>query len=119
MADDEPVVLSLTKTILKLHGYEVHSAVDGAAALEMHKSQRPIDLVLTDVVMPRLSGPALVHELKKETEGLRCVFMSGYNPEQIRDQGVNGVGCNYLRKPFTPEMLLKKVRETLDEKAGA
>ncbi len=114
VAEDEPIVLALTITILKIHGYEVFSAIDGAEALELHKAKPRVDLVLTDVIMPGLSGPALVHELKKDVQGLRCVFMSGYNPEQIKDRGIGDVSCNYLHKPFTPESLLKKVREALD-----
>lgn len=114
VVDDEPIILSLAKTILNLHGYEVHLAGDGAEALEIHRRMRSVDLLLTDVIMPRMSGPQLVHTLKDEVENFRCVFMSGYDQDQIRKQGVEAVGCDFLRKPFTPQTLLKKIRETLD-----
>jgi two-component system cell cycle sensor histidine kinase/response regulator CckA len=114
VADDEPVVLALTQHVLKLHGYRVVTAKDGAEALEVHRQMGPIDLLLTDVIMPQMSGPELAHALKQEIDDLRCVFMSGYDQEQIRDRGVADVGCNYLRKPFKPADLLKKVRDSLD-----
>jgi two-component system cell cycle sensor histidine kinase/response regulator CckA len=114
VVDDEPIILSLAKTILKLHGYEVHIAGDGAEALEIHRRMRSVDLLLTDVVMPRMSGPQLAHVLKEETENFRCVFMSGYDQDQIRQRGGEDIGCDFLRKPFTPDTLLKRIRETLD-----
>jgi CheY-like chemotaxis protein len=114
VADDEPIVLSLTQTILKLHGYRVLTASDGMEALEAHRKARPIDLLVTDVIMPRMTGPELAHAIKSEGEGFRCLFMSGYSAEQIRDQGAGDIGCDYLRKPFKPAELLEKVRRTLD-----
>lgn len=115
VADDEPVVLSLARTILGRCGYRVIPATDGDEALQICREHGgSIDLLLTDVVMPRMSGPELAHCLKKENGDLRCIFMSGYGPENIRQHGGSSLGCDYLRKPFTPEALLRKVRETLD-----
>jgi two-component system cell cycle sensor histidine kinase/response regulator CckA len=111
IADDEPVVLSLTKLILLKYGYKVLVATNGQEALQVLRSAGPVDLLLTDVVMPVMTGPELAHQMKQELADLRCVFMSGYDHEQIHK---HGVGCDYLRKPFTPEMLLRKVRQTLD-----
>ena len=115
VADDEPVVLTLTNVILKNYGYNVLLAKNGEEALEVHRQAGPVDLVLTDVIMPQMTGPELMHELKQESKNLRCVFMSGYDHEQIQRHGVKDLGCDYLRKPFTPEALLKKIRQTLDE----
>lgn len=114
IADDEPVVLSLARNILAKHGYHVYPATDGKEALEVFRQHQAIDLLLTDVVMPAMSGPELAHEIKQEAKDLRCIFMSGYDPDQIRDKGAGDLGCDYLRKPFTPEALLRKVRNTLD-----
>jgi CheY-like chemotaxis protein len=121
VADDEPVVLSLARIILHKHGYRVLSAVNGREALTVHQDAGPIDLLLTDVIMPEMSGPELAHAIKEMTGDLRCIFMSGYDQEQIREKGAGDIGCDYLRKPFTPEMLLKKIRQTLDggKKNGA
>jgi two-component system, cell cycle sensor histidine kinase and response regulator CckA len=118
VADDEPVVLTLAETILKSYGYRVVIAKDGAEALEVHRQTGPIDLLLTDVVMPRMSGPELAHVLKQEAEDFRCIFMSGYDQDQIRDRGVKDMTCDYLRKPFKPVDLLKKIRATLDSDSG-
>ena len=118
VVDDEPIVLSLARSILTRHGYHVLPAARGDEALLLYR-RGSIDLLLTDVVMPSMSGPELAHEIKKENSGLRCIFMSGYEPDQIKSYGPNGVGCDYLRKPFTPEVLLRKVRETLDAPANA
>jgi two-component system, cell cycle sensor histidine kinase and response regulator CckA len=114
VADDEPVVLCLARTILNLHGYQVVTAADGFEALEAHRKTKPIDLLVTDVIMPRMSGPELAHAIKLEDGRFRCLFMSGYSPEQIRDQAAGDVGCDYLRKPFKPAELLEKVRRALD-----
>jgi two-component system cell cycle sensor histidine kinase/response regulator CckA len=118
VADDEPIVLSLTRVILKNYGYQVLVAKDGKEALDVHQQSGPIDLLLTDVIMPAMTGPELVHALKQEVADLRCIFMSGYDKDQIQKRGVEDVGCDFLRKPFTPEALLKKVRETLDAGKG-
>jgi two-component system cell cycle sensor histidine kinase/response regulator CckA len=117
VADDEPIVLSTTQAILRIHGYKVHLATNGQEALEVHRQAGPLDLLLTDVVMPQMSGPELAHALKQEVDDLRCVFMSGYDQEYISQHGGQHIGCDYLRKPFTPEALLKKIRNTLDEVA--
>ena len=114
VADDEPIVLSLTRAILGNYGYRVTLAKDGAEALELHQSSGPMDLLLTDVVMPRMTGPELAHALKQEMGDIRCIFMSGYDQDYMQQHGGRDVGCDYLRKPFTPEALLKKVRSTLD-----
>ena len=114
VADDEPVVLILTKVILRNYGYNVLLAKNGEEAIEVHRASGPVDLVLTDVIMPQMTGSELMHELKQESKDLRCVLMSGYDHEQIQKHGVKDLGCDYLRKPFTPEALLRKVRHTLD-----
>lgn len=114
VADDEPLVLSLARVILCNHGYQVLLARDGKEALDLHQQTGHVDLLLTDVIMPAMTGPELAHALKQEVSDLRCVFMSGYDREQIQTQGVADIGCDFLRKPFTPQALLKIVRKTLD-----
>jgi len=113
LADDEPIVLGLARTILKRQGYRVISAEDGQKALELFQREPCVDLVLTDVVMPELTGPQLVHRIHSINKDVRCIYMSGYTHEQIRDKGAEDPGCDYLRKPFTAEMLLSAVRRQL------
>ncbi len=114
VADDEPVVLSLAQMILRNYGYQVLTARNGQEALKVHGQSGHVDLVLTDVLMPEMTGPELIHEIKQQEEEMRCIFMSGYDHAHIQKQGVKDLGCDYLRKPFTPEALLKKIRQTLD-----
>lgn len=113
LADDEPIVLGLAKTILKRNGYRVISAEDGQKALELFQQDPDVDLVLTDVVMPQLTGPQLVRQIHSINSGVRCIYMSGYTHEQINEKGAGDPGCDYLRKPFTPDMLLAAVRRQL------
>ncbi len=113
LVDDEPVVLTLARSILSHCGYQVHSFDDPLRALDENR-RFPIDLVLTDVVMPSISGPDLVKKIKAVHPHIPCIFMSGYDLNQIASQGINA-GCDYLRKPFTPEGLAKRVRHALGE----
>jgi two-component system cell cycle sensor histidine kinase/response regulator CckA len=113
LADDEPIVLNLAGTILRRYGYVVISASDGDKALELFHEYPEVDLVLTDVVMPSMSGPQLVHKIHAVNADVRCIFMSGYSPDQIREKGGEDPGCDYLRKPFTPDTLLKTVQRHL------
>ncbi len=117
LVDDEPVVLSLARTILNHCGYKVHEFDDPLKALDENPKIR-VDLVLTDVVMPNISGPDLVKRIKAEHPSIPCVFMSGYDVHQIRERGIDS-GCEYLRKPFTPEALVKKIRLALEEKSAS
>ncbi len=115
IADDEPLVLSLARSILARYGYQVIPAADGREALELCRNRlESIDLLLTDVVMPRMTGPELAHSVKEINGDVRCIFMSGYDPDHLKNQKTLNLGCDFLKKPFTPEALLRKVRETLD-----
>lgn len=113
LADDEPIVLGLAGTILKRHGYRVISAEDGQKALDLFQREPGVDLVLTDVVMPQLSGPQLMHRIHSINADVRCIYMSGYTHEQMAEKGAGDPGCDYLRKPFTPDMLISAVRRQL------
>ena len=75
-------------------------------------------MVITDVVMPGLGGRELVGRLKIMKPNIPVLFVSGYTEEGVRRQGVLEPGAAYLEKPFTPELLLRKVREVLDREAG-
>jgi CheY-like chemotaxis protein len=113
VADDEPIVLNLAGTILRRNGYQVIAATSGEKALELFHEDPEVDLVLTDVVMPAMSGPQLMHNIHAVNSGVRCIFMSGYSHDQIKERGADDPGCDYLRKPFTPDALLNTVRRHL------
>jgi signal transduction histidine kinase/ActR/RegA family two-component response regulator/uncharacterized protein YigA (DUF484 family) len=115
LVEDEAGVRELAREILELEGYTVLEAADGPAALALaREAQAPIDLLLTDVVMPHLGGGQLAARLVQEQPDLRVLFMSGYTEDAIVHHGVRDAGAALLPKPFTPDGLVRKVRETLD-----
>jgi two-component system cell cycle sensor histidine kinase/response regulator CckA len=116
LVDDEEALRSAARRALVRAGYRVIPAVDGPDALRlyMENTGTPIALVVTDVVMPGLGGRELVGRLKIMSPDLRVLFVSGYTEEGVRKQGVLQPGTEFLEKPFTPEKLLRKVREILD-----
>jgi nitrogen-specific signal transduction histidine kinase len=115
LVDDEEAVRSSARRALERAGYDVIAASDGSDALRLFtEHDGGIHMVVTDVVMPGLSGRELVGRLRIMRPKLRVLFVSGYTEEGVRRQGVLEPGAAYLEKPFTPEKLLRKVREVLD-----
>ncbi len=91
------------------------SAPSGEEALEVAaRHARPFDLLLTDVVMPGMNGRVLAEQLSKRQPRLKVLYMSGYTDSFIAGHGVLQQGVNLLHKPFTEEILVRKVREVLD-----
>ena len=120
VAEDEAAVRSLTRKILERNGYRVFAASDGWEALQLARGlSEPIDLLLTDVVMPRLSGSELANRLLPERPGIKVLFMSGYSEEAIAHHGVLGPGTAFLEKPFTPDGLTRKVRDVMTRSSDA
>ncbi len=114
LVEDEPLVRNLATNGLALHGYRVLSAPTPADALRLAREhQGPIDLLVTDVVMPGMSGRQLAEEFKVLRPGAPIVFMSGYTDAALDP------GARFLQKPFTPAALARVVRETLDARARA
>lgn len=115
VAEDEPAVRHLTARILKAKGYAVMTAANGDEALELVRRHRnQIHLLLTDVIMPGMSGPQLADQLIRERPEIRVLYMSGYTAAAIHHHGVLEPGISYLQKPFTPQALSEKIREVLD-----
>ncbi len=115
LVEDEPAIRSLLRNVLQSFGYTVLEAADGEAALAVGAEHRGgIDLLLTDVVMPRTSGRQLAEELTAADPRPRVLFMSGY-PEEILEHGeALEPGAQFIAKPFTPLELIRKVRAVLD-----
>jgi response regulator RpfG family c-di-GMP phosphodiesterase len=86
----------------------------GHAALELAGRQKTIHLVVTDVVMPGVGGPELASRLEAARLGIRVLFMSGYTDSAVVNHGLLSRATAFLQKPFTPNVLLRKVREVLD-----
>jgi PAS domain S-box-containing protein len=117
VVEDQEEVRTLATKALQRYGYTVFTACGAGEALDLCKEHpRAIDLVITDVVMPGLSGRELGDELIRMRPDVRILFMSGYTDDAIAHRGVLHEGVNYIQKPFTPEILAAKVRDVLDAK---
>ncbi len=115
LVEDEDGVRDVARETLLLHGYKVIEARDGEEALAMAgRVQEAIDLVLTDVVMPHLSGGQLVQRLAVTRPELRVLFMSGYPDDAVFRNGLLPAGAEFVQKPFSLEGLARRVREVLD-----
>ncbi len=112
LVEDEPVVLNLLHHMLSREGYLVLTAADGVAGLDVSRSYpHPIDMLLSDVQMPRMNGIQLAQHIASERPETRTVLISGHMEEQLRDLARP---TDFLRKPFVPKELLAKIREVLD-----
>jgi signal transduction histidine kinase/ActR/RegA family two-component response regulator len=113
--EDEEVVRQLICTVLGDLGYRVLCAASAAEGLRIAREEKqPIDLLVTDIVMPDMHGPVLARELMPLQPAMKVLFVSGYSDSDISDQGVLDPNLDMLQKPFTQESLARKVREILD-----
>jgi len=118
IADDEDSVRKLVMAVLATNGYTVLEARNGKEALDLYQSNRKrIDLVLTDVVMPEMNGFELGERVSEMDPSRKVLYMSGYRDNQVGGAEEEGRRL-LLHKPFTPDVLLKKVREVLDAVPG-
>jgi two-component system, cell cycle sensor histidine kinase and response regulator CckA len=116
LAEDEEIVRKLAIQVLESYGYHVLEAANGGAALLIcERYQEPIHLLLTDVIMPEMSGRLLADRLKLLRPEMKVLYMSGYTDNAIVHQGVLDDGANFIQKPFTPKALAQKVREVLEK----
>jgi CheY-like chemotaxis protein len=117
IVEDEPAVRRMASRALRSQGYSVLEAANGAEALEvLSQAERPIDLVLSDVVMPVLNGRELSERLAADRPEIRVLFMSGYTDDDIVRRGLLQPGAPFLQKPFVPADLSRKVRDVLDSR---
>ena len=112
LVDDDPAIRRVARRALELHGYTVFEAANGSSALAIGAST-PVDILVTDVMMPGMLGPQLASELRRQAPGLPVLFTSGHTDEIVRD-GLLDPATPFLAKPFTPSQLAHKVREALD-----
>jgi two-component system, cell cycle sensor histidine kinase and response regulator CckA len=118
VAEDEPALRALVALVLRDAGYQVLEAGSGDEALRVAEAHgEPLHLLLTDVVMPGMAGPALAAELGALRPGLRTVFVSGY-PDRVDGGAPAADEARFLPKPFSPEELVRTVRDVLDEPPG-
>jgi CheY-like chemotaxis protein len=115
LVEDDPEVRSLAEAALRSCGYVVDSAPDGPEALALARSlDRPVDMVVTDVVMPQMGGLALADELSRQWPDMRVLFVSGYAAGAHEDLSSTQRG-HFLAKPFTAQALIEQVRSVLDQ----
>jgi len=114
VVEDEAAVRSLVVETLQAHGYQVLEAATPQAGLELAATHgRPIDLLLTDIVMPEMNGRQLYEQIMGKTGPLKVLYMSGYTDNVIVHHGILGKGVDFLQKPFSINRLLQKVRAVL------
>ena len=115
LVEDEDMVRGLLRETLESAGYEVVAARHGPEAIELLEQGAPRpDLLVTDVVMPRMSGPDLARRLETMFPDLRVLFISGYTADELESRVGFGAGVGFLQKPFSPPALIEKIREVMD-----
>ena len=113
LVEDDAAVRTLVATALRRKGYDVLEAADGTEGASVFEQRRAdVRIIITDVVMPKMSGPTLVAWLRRASPEVRVLYLSGYTEDAMVRHGVAGIPC--LQKPFTAQALLDKVRAVLD-----
>jgi two-component system, cell cycle sensor histidine kinase and response regulator CckA len=114
LVEDEPAVRRLVSQMLLLTGYTVLEAASGPEAIALiTQCREPVNLLLTDIVMPSMSGGELADKLSQDYPYMRVLFTSGYMDDSVVNEIV-ARGAQFLPKPFSPEVLVRKVRDVLD-----
>jgi CheY-like chemotaxis protein len=117
LVEDELAVRTLTRAILERHGYKMLEATNGVEALDLWREHRgTVALLLTDLVMPAgMSGQQLARQVQTEKPALKVVFISGYSADLAGHELQLRHGENFLQKPFTPDQILRTIRQSLDD----
>jgi nitrogen-specific signal transduction histidine kinase/ActR/RegA family two-component response regulator len=120
LVEDEAGVRRVARDVLRSKGYRVLEAADGQDALRIAESEPGrIHLLVTDMIMPLISGRELAHRIQERDRNIRVIFMSGYTDDVIAYHGDLGTDTDFLQKPFAPEVLARMVRTVLDAGKGA
>jgi signal transduction histidine kinase len=115
VAEDNPEVLNLNRTVLETFGYRIIEAVDGEDAVEQFtRHQQEIDLIVMDVVMPKMNGRQAYRKIAEIRPDAKILFMSGYTADIVQEKGISMEDFNFIHKPVTPMELLRRIRELLD-----
>jgi two-component system, cell cycle sensor histidine kinase and response regulator CckA len=119
VVEDEAQVRHITVSMLKARGYRVLEAASCQEALNLATTENTIDLLVSDVVMPELSGPELATRIRTVHPTIRVLLVSGYSADAVARHGVDGAAPSFLQKPFTGNELARKVREVLEAAPGS
>ena len=114
LVEDEDAVRMFSARALRNKGYQVSEAASGEAALAvLTEARTPMDLLITDVIMPNMDGPTLVSEVRRTQPDLKVIFISGYTEDKVRSQFASDEEIHFLPKPFTLKQLAVKVKEVM------
>jgi two-component system, cell cycle sensor histidine kinase and response regulator CckA len=117
VAEDDTLIRELVESILRKSGYRVISAFDGMDAIEKFKANlEKVDIIIMDMVMPKMSGREAYGEIRKLRPDVKLLFISGYSPDLLHSRGFLDTGEEVLIKPFPPQELVRKVRAMLDSR---
>lgn len=120
VVEDEEIVRDFAVQTLRMQGYTVFEAGNGRDALVICRDlEKPVDLIMTDVVMPNMNGRELAAQLRNLWKGCKVLYMSGYTEDIALRHQLQGESADFIKKPFNTVTLLNKVREVLDGKGGA
>jgi CheY-like chemotaxis protein len=115
LVEDEQALREVVRDLLRARGYPVLEAGDGVEALDVARHHGPgIDLLLTDVVMPRMGGPELAKRLVDIQPDIKVLYMSGYTDRGVVHHGVLDPNASFLQKPVSMDVMARRVREVLD-----
>lgn len=115
LVDDENCICTTLSILLEMQGYTLLTAETPAdALLQAKQCSSPIDLLITDVIMPGMNGPDLASKLTEDFPRMKCLFVSGYTADVIIQHGIGGQCAQFLPKPFSSDVIIRKVREVLD-----
>jgi CheY-like chemotaxis protein len=118
VVEDESAVRSFTSMVLKRNGYNVLETANGEEALSVSRGHAgEIKLLVTDMVMPGMSGRQVAEALEQQRPAMRVLYLSGYTENAIVQRGTLGTDLPFLQKPYTMQGLLRKVRQLLDQPA--
>jgi two-component system, cell cycle sensor histidine kinase and response regulator CckA len=116
LVEDEEMVKNVAREVLEMQGYHVLEARDGAEARAISTEHKgPIHLLLTDVVMPGMSGREVAEELLRTRPQMKVLYMSGYTGDAIVHHGVLDEGVAFIEKPFSPDTLARRLRDVLED----
>lgn len=118
IVEDDPSVRELAVVILRNCGYQVQESNNAFEALRLLKRNPEFDLVVTDVIMPQMSGKDLYDQIKSQLPEIKVLLMSGYTDDALAHHGVLDEGFFFLEKPFSPAKIARKVREVLDTRSA-
>jgi len=119
VVEDDPLLKGMVVDILKGRGYTVYGAEKPEELEIIFQSATKCDLLITDVVMPKIKGPELAARVAQRWPGVRVLYMSGYTSDPVVHHGVLNRGLSFLQKPFVPATLATRVREVLDAPSAA